>query len=70
MSEPGEKWMTNNTKQYTVEQLEATIQSHTLTHLVLSREILPRLNFLFPNITHLCLKNLFPEEIERFKFKQ
>jgi len=48
-------WMENETRHYTIEEINDISRHHTVTHIILKYDIPPNINTLFPHLTHLRL---------------
>jgi len=49
----GDEWMERMTTSYTIEEIKNITRHHTVTHVVLWKDIPPNMNKLFPHLTHL-----------------
>jgi len=53
-----DKWLDNSTRYYTLEEITYDSTDHTVTHLIVEDEIPPDFHSVFPQLTHLRLKNV------------
>jgi len=56
MHSAGDELLINNsTRLYSIGQIQSAVGRHTLTHIFLSREMLPKIDELAPQLSHLRL---------------